>query len=352
MNMYENAIDSIAHAIQHYSDLTAPVERRFKYTFLHLSQSVLLILKVRLSYREKLLIKKVDKGRVTEQTSDFGELKSKLKSLEKSVQINNYDLTTAIDRLADKRNDIEHYEFVIDRHESDVLVAEIFQFLQHFFHNELFRNVSNIADEVDRVESGLWQNLITTDGYLPEAKKAALRWIKNKNLPSYHCSYCKSKTASIDREHSISIAHPYLKQVQGTSVRCFACYSYVGFLTACPNKRCGNPVYVECNGPRIAYCPNCEAEIKAKYPDISQPILAAEVKRSCNLIRFRPTNIPTLQSYLGIDESWSYLVELIEKGYVTLTPKRVQDHFMSVVKKGQKLYSDKLITSSIKWIKD
>jgi hypothetical protein len=47
LNLYQNAIDSIKHGIEHYTTDTDET-RRYKYTILHLAHGVLLILKERL----------------------------------------------------------------------------------------------------------------------------------------------------------------------------------------------------------------------------------------------------------------------------------------------------------------
>ena len=134
LNLYDNAIDSIKHAIEHYTN--DPTEtRRYKYAILHLSQGVTLLLKERLSREHPYFIYK-NVSNPEGVTVDADMAIARLKSIAK---VDLGDAEKTVRELARLRNNIEHYHVSLPKQQADSVIGRVVPFLGSFVRNELGR---------------------------------------------------------------------------------------------------------------------------------------------------------------------------------------------------------------------
>ena len=183
LNLYENAIDSIKHAIEHYT--IDPVEkRRYKYAILHLSQGVALLLKERLTREHPNLIytNVSDEGKTV-------DIETTISRLEKIAKV---DLTSArgvILELASLRNQLEHFAVDISQQQADSIIGRIVPFIVSFVRDELGKSFQH------EIGDGNWRALLQIQGYRESAIRGAENKIKQQNRTAFLCSKCQAHTA-------------------------------------------------------------------------------------------------------------------------------------------------------------
>jgi len=151
LDLLENAIDSIAHGLEHYvRGKENPTS--YKFAILHLAQGVELILKERLRREHWVLIyEKVDKPD-TSRTIGFDTAVQRLQSICNVVLLKYID---TLKKLKETRNDIEHYKVSLSEKEAAVLIGANIPFGVEFLEDELNTTLKeHIKDEE------IWQELL------------------------------------------------------------------------------------------------------------------------------------------------------------------------------------------------
>jgi hypothetical protein len=270
LNLLENAIDSIRHAIEHYTG-KEPQTRRYKYAILHLAQGVLLLLKQRLSREHPCLIYK-NVSDIGGLTVDIQMLISRLSSIA-GVELG--DDVKTIQELVNTRNTIEHYALELKQASVDSLIGRIVPFLVGFCRDEL---------EVDfKAEVGqeTWDALQDIQSFRQYTINAARQRILVLGKPALICPNCSDYTAI---EETFSVRHNWQDNVPGRTgyrIECKACLDLVEWGHKC--QECGKSVphlgpepYLI---PDYSYCEDCKAALREEFPGLSLPTYVAEVRR-------------------------------------------------------------------------
>lgn len=187
LNLYENGIDSIRHAIEHYTDDQAE-ERRYKYAVLHLAQGVSLLLKERLSKEHPHFI--FSGLTNTDKTIDNNTTIVRLRKIA-GVQLTDDDEKT-LKELFSTRNDIEHFEIDLKKATVDSLIARTVAFLIWFVSEELGQ------DFEAQVGENTWKGLQKIKTFRQFAISEAKATIIAQGLTAHRCSKCNDLTATME----------------------------------------------------------------------------------------------------------------------------------------------------------
>lgn len=105
LNLFDNAIDSILHGLEHYAEGNLN-PRDYKFSILHVAQGVELLLKERLAREHWVLVfEKVDKPAAGERTVGFDGAIQRLEGICK-VHLDKYK--AGLQALKNARNEMEH----------------------------------------------------------------------------------------------------------------------------------------------------------------------------------------------------------------------------------------------------
>ncbi|MBE2223682.1 MAG: hypothetical protein IAF02_19235 [Anaerolineae bacterium] len=257
LNLYENAIDSIKHALEHYTS-DSDLERRYKYTILHLSQGVNLLLKERLSMEHPNFIYK-DVAKPEGKTIDVYTTIERLKGI---IGLDLGDAEIAIRNLAKDRNQIEHAAISITKQRADNIIGQIVPFLVVFVNEILGRRF--ILDPAHK------DILLNIEGYRQGAKRAAKSMIKNKDATGVFCEACQDTTAIYTSEQDGLTSY---------SVQCLACLEQIEHGVLC--QECGQKNKGQIH-PHLSYCAKCRNKIVSEFRFTGyseHALFAAEVRR-------------------------------------------------------------------------
>jgi len=271
LSLYENAVDSIQHAIEHYTQ-DRDERRRYKYTLLHLAQGVMLLLKERLKREHPCLIF----NNVADDSKTI-DIETTVIRLEKIAKVDLGNGKGIIQELARVRNGIEHYAVAISRHQADSIIGRLVPFLVEFCQSQLG------VDFAREIGDDTWQALLSIEDYLVNAIRGAEQKIKAEGIKSYFCKRCRADTAiETATSHTNS-------QDRFAFVSCLVCGDDVFVRATC--RECGEDVLTDpwesgYYNRRLVdranihnYCSKCIATMSIKYPDLSQPLFGAEVAR-------------------------------------------------------------------------
>ena len=315
-DLLSNGSDSIRHALEHYC--YDPNEtRKYKYTILHLAQGLNLLLKERLRREhESLVYTRVEE--LSKHDAKTVDVKDLLVRLEKIAQVSlDFDKEFIL-QLAELRNTIEHYSFSINPKQADRIIAHTVTFTTRFCSQELNSSLR------DTVGADTWLKLIETRSFAIEAAKACEKRISSEMAEAIKCPRCSAQTARITY---------YNRPETETSYKlatCDVCTDMVQLSTKCRN--CGievinkhqvlvnrhyevSPVLSE-----YTYCESCRSLLKAKYPQIVVPEIAAEIKKYCSIHGTATTEVMLKlinnACSAGPLSKHNHLIGLLRMGYI------------------------------------
>ncbi|MGI0015071.1 MAG: hypothetical protein ACREBU_16765, partial [Nitrososphaera sp.] len=273
LSLYENAIDSIKHAIEHYTQ--DPIEkRRYKYAILHLSQGVLLLLKERLrrEHPNFVFTNVTDEGKTV-------DVEVAISRLERIAKVDLGLAKDSIQELASVRNRMEHYVINLSKQQADSIIGRVVPFLVAFTRDELHRDFPN------EIGMETWQALLAIETYLTNAIRAAeLRIREDKKVPFY-CNRCQANTAV---ETSYGADEWSLNYIL---ISCLVCLSDISIRAEC--RECKTEIIRNQGEPpssdfrkmvdpivsHYSYCSECKAKLHQEFPNIRVPTFVAEVRR-------------------------------------------------------------------------
>jgi hypothetical protein len=257
-SLYQNGLDSIKHAVEHY--VSDSVEaRRYKYAILHLSQGVLLLLKERLSKEHPNFIfvnVATDPTDSKIKTVDSEEVLLRLRKIA-GVNLESSKYDELIRQLNAKRNSIEHYAVDISRHEADSLIVRAIQFLQWFFQEELRASFKEAIGE------DIWQKLLKISEYHLAEVTRAKKEIADRNLDALICPICQAETAAVVSGAGERKAW----ELVNLYANCLVCETSVHGV-AC--LRCGTSITLaDGQLPQLySYCSDCESWARLNFSEV------------------------------------------------------------------------------------
>ncbi len=270
-SLYENAIDSIQHSIEHFVTDNNP-NRRYKYAILHLSQGVLLLLKERLRREHPSLI--FSKVHEEKKTVDTDELLLRLTAIAR-VNLGEDD-KQIINDLTARRNQIEHFSVTLKRDETANLIIRAVFFLTEFMRLEFGKNLQ------DEIGTDTWQRLTEIQEYADNAKREAETTLRKRKVPIYNCKVCQSKTGTLLGLRRLETTNSVRLSDDGFQyIGCTVCLNRIGYIQRC--RRCKDKIERICEILPVmyygtGYCSKCSSELYAEYPEVLRPELANEVR--------------------------------------------------------------------------
>lgn len=273
LNLYENAIDSIKHAVEHYTQDTDEA-RRYKYTILHLAQGVVLLLKERLRREHPNFV--------------FSNVARNSKTVDVETAISRLEQIAAVDlgyarnivkELASLRNRIEHYAVDISKQQADSIIGRTMPFLIAFSQDELDKDFAR------EIGAETWQALLTIETYLASAIRAVEQRLRAEGKRSFYCRRCQANTA-IETSYGESEW-----EINYTVVSCLVCLDEAFIRTEC--RECKKEIireaypsstfeyHVTAGRPvqNYSYCTDCVAKLHQEFPNFRLPTFVAEVRR-------------------------------------------------------------------------
>lgn len=304
LSLYDNAIDSIKHAVEHYvSDQSE--SRRYKYAILHLSQGVNLLLKERLSREHPNFIY----VKVTDKDTTI-DVKEAIARLEKIANVNLGSFKDIILELVALRNRIEHYSVDIPKQQADSIIGRTIPFLVTFVQDEFNRSFTL------QIGQDNWQALLMIQDYLTSAVRGAEARIKSDGKKAYLCPKCGGHTATETGEQTdpTDQLHVFL-----VVISCLVCLSTLSTTTVC--RECRKELVVQPGTivQRSNYCNECDQKVSQEFNGFRKPRYVAEIRRW-----FRSHSTITgaqlyqlLQNITTVGSSApGYLHEMIDKGVI------------------------------------
>lgn len=318
LSLYENAIDSIKHAIEHYT--SDPLEnRRYKYAVLHLSQGTTLLLKERLTREHPNLIfaNVADEGKTV-------EIEVAVSRLEKIAKIDLDPAKEVILELSRLRNRIEHYAVDISKQQADSIIGRIVPFLVSFVHNELGRSFQSEIGEAN------WQALLKIRDYRDSAIRSAEMRIKQEGRQAFVCPKCQAYTAVAVVSGSTDEGEWILSYAE---IVCTVCSDVALIQTEC--RKCKRPLTLSPRAtvPYYSYCEDCQTRLKGEFGGFESPTFVAEVRSW-----FQQNEVITTEqlyqllrnvSTAGPSSRSRYLRELMDKGIIEFVDTYEKDHFLA-----------------------
>jgi hypothetical protein len=304
LSLYDNAIDSIQHGIEHYI-IDRVDARRYKYAILQLSQGVALLLKERLRQEHPSFIF----TNVAEETKTV-DIEAAIIRLEKIAKIDLGHARDTILELGSLRNKIEHYAINISKQQADSIIGRTIPFLVSFCRDELKKDFRHeIGDDN-------WQALLQIQDYRNSAIKSAESKLAQQKLVTFLCPMCQAHTAIAVPKESAPI-DPWILYYR--KIVCTVCSEVASIELEC--RECKRPISL---GPQVtvpysSYCGECQARFKAEFGDFENPTFVAEVQR---WFREEPsiTTEMLYQLLRNVSTAGSsksrYVYELINKGVV------------------------------------
>ncbi len=206
-NLIENGLDFVLSSVRLTMESKSDTDH--KYSMLHLSAGVELILKARLELEDWTYlfehIKKATKEGLMSGDFVSTKLETALKRLEEfGVEINSEDIRL-INDLKKRRNKIEHFQF----HESVLglksILSEVLNFLFKFINNEL-ENSENSKLVTKQIKE-LRLNLVKLSGFI-EVRQKELNPVVgelDKESIAIQCPNCYQKYLILTSEHNDKI---------------------------------------------------------------------------------------------------------------------------------------------------
>ncbi len=190
--LVENAVDSVAHAIELMAWRDISDERsRLKQAILSVAQGVELLLKERLRrVHPSLVWEDVDKyPRLDARTVGVEKAIHRLKSIG-AVVLDESDITL-IKSLRNTRNAIEHFSWQTTRKEASLIVGQALSFAVDFAQRHLGYDIAYRFKRDDT-----WQQLIENSAPFVNAHSERHNRQTSTGEFDYSCDFCKAMTIS------------------------------------------------------------------------------------------------------------------------------------------------------------
>jgi hypothetical protein len=286
----DNAMDSLVHGIEHY--LYGKRKSDWKYVILHVFHAVELFLKARLAkYEVRLIYSNRTNGHTVSCVEAINRLVKEVNIpldnyVEQKINANqevNYKLSGELEKLRQARNDIEHKEATLNKHEVDNFLGIAFRFLDDFVSRELGMS---LEEELEALDEARWEenseknleeeNTFEQDSYktLSLAHLSYVRYMSDRGI-SLHpkrriehsfftCEACEEEAVVLPDPRSYSnITYCYNCRARYEGYSCARCeQSYIEFLGEW-EKGDGPPDHpdlqtlMEYEDDDISFCPNC-----------------------------------------------------------------------------------------------
>jgi hypothetical protein len=264
LSLYENAVDSIKHGIEHYV-ADADEKRRYKYAILHLSQGIALLLKERLKREHPNFIfsNVATEGKTV-------DVDTAISRLERIAKVDLGYAKEAILELASLRNKTEHYAVKISKHQVDSIIGRVVPFLVTFTRDELKKSLQFELGEEN------WQALLAMRGYVESAIRHAELRIRSEDKEAFLCDKCQAYTAVETSRHPREEDEWTLNY---SVISCLVCLDITFVRTRC--RQCGKEI-ISRNQPVVqfmSYCDDCAAGLKQEFANFKNPQFVGEVRR-------------------------------------------------------------------------
>lgn len=218
LNLVENALDSLEHAIDHLTtkiDLTASDYKRVIVDLAHVAE---LLFKERLRViHPAFILSNVDK-----YPSTFAHTVSAENALNRLKNLGNIEFSdadqSALKSIREKRNEIEHYEFKIDENEAKIIIGDILVFIFKFSCDEVGLNW---ADR--RLNDPSWSKLNEYVEFYEAQLAHILETLSDSDLRIVDCPMCNNKTFDLESEVCLLCGH---REEVLQCVHCKADYLY------------------------------------------------------------------------------------------------------------------------------
>lgn len=202
-NLIENALDSLEHAIEHLNGMPdASGAGTFKRVILDLSHVAELLFKERLrQIHPAFILSEVDK--YPSSTAHTVTAAGALKRLERigEVEFKESD-QGALKTIREMRNEIEHYEFVINEKEAKLVIGNVLSFIFRFSCDELG------LDWADRrLNDPKWVKLNQYAEFYEAQKAHVLETLSDSGIPTTECPMCRNDTFDLESEMCVLCGH-------------------------------------------------------------------------------------------------------------------------------------------------
>lgn len=218
LNLIENALDSLEHAIDHLtakSELTASDYKRVIVDLAHVAE---LLFKERLRMiHPAFILSNVDKYPSTSaHTVSAENALIRLKNLEK-MEFTDTD-QAALKSIREKRNEIEHYEFHADEKEAKIIIGNILVFIFKFSCDEVRLDWAN-----RRLDDPSWSKLKEYAEFYEAQREHILQTLSGEEIHVIDCPMCSNETFDSEAEVCLLCGH---REEVLECVRCKASYLY------------------------------------------------------------------------------------------------------------------------------
>lgn len=226
LGLEENAIDSLAHAVEHFLADERPTD--LKYTVLHTFHATELFLKARLAASSPELIYRNKKVEPNGYTVGFDkDLKKRLRDIGVILSAQDENDLTFLQQV---RNSIEHHQIAGNREEIEDYVGRAMYFLETFLQAQL--RIS-LKDKLDKFDEEIYQTLSKAQlFYIKRMREHGISVPQHPNIK--YATHDLLTCEECGEEEAIAFPDPTTKD--GT-VHCFLCHSRysVEFCLNCPN---------------------------------------------------------------------------------------------------------------------
>ena len=201
-NLVENAKDSLNHAIEHLGPVNKNTTGDWKRIIVDLAHVVELLVKERLKrVHPAFVFQNIDKYPSNKAFTVGAELAFQRLQKIGNVQFTESD-SNAVKAAREKRNEIEHFEFVIDNHEAKVLVGQVLSFILKFAEDELDLEWSSLY-----FKGGKWWILYEYKEFYNSLQSSVQQKIDDNEIPVIECTSCHNESFNLDTEECLICGH-------------------------------------------------------------------------------------------------------------------------------------------------
>jgi hypothetical protein len=244
LTLENNALDSLAHAIEHYGANESP--RDMKYVILHVSHAVELFLKARLAMEHpSLIFVKPEDAKVSgARTVDLRTAVLRLGASDILLPTRELD---DLKYIKDVRNSIEHYRAEFSAEDAAAYIGRAVRFLERFLEQELKINLE------ERLDDETYNAFVEAFHVYEERLDLALKAMESclpagKDRLEYDILCC-------DECGEMTVPYPD-RSSDDASVHCFFCRARFEYERC---NRCGAPSVIDEGSGGI--CDDCWTQI-------------------------------------------------------------------------------------------
>lgn len=190
LSLIENGLDFVLSAVENAKDGD---DRGLKYSVLHVSDGVELILKERLRRKNwKLLF--ADPEKASEAALKSGDFPSVsfnicIKRLKKETTVNIEPYIPLLNLLRNLRNKFQHFEFEESREAIIPVVVSAWSFIYDFLHDELSDTIEANQTTIEKIKTGMMENETFIENRLSEIQPE-LEKLEKKSALILECPRC------------------------------------------------------------------------------------------------------------------------------------------------------------------